>query len=317
MKLKDIYKICIDEGIKTDLRKKDQINKYLLNKKKEYKSLESNLKKFFDKESLTNPYSDTRILFGSLTKDIKRVLVGIDIDPSEILLADRLAQKGKTVDLVLAHHPEGRAWASFYDVMNLQTDVLSNLGIELDVAKDLMDKRIDKVSRRVHGSNHQRSTDVARLLKMPFMCCHTPADNHVASFLQKMMDKTKPMTLKAVVSFLLKEPEYKEAAFNNAGPKILIGNPKDKAGKVFVDMTGGTEGSKDIFPRMSQLGIKTLVCMHLSEEHFKKAKSEYLNVIIAGHIASDNLGINLLLDKVTKKEKLDILECSGYRRFKR
>nr|HPN89055.1 NGG1p interacting factor NIF3 [Candidatus Omnitrophota bacterium] len=71
-----------------------------------------------------------------------------------------------------------------------------------------------------------------------------------------------------------------------------------------------------IFARLSQAGIKTLVCMHLSEEHFKKVQTEYLNVIIAGHIASDNLGLNLLLDKIEKKNKLDIIACSGFRRFK-
>ena len=78
MKLKDIYKICVSEGIRTDLRRKDQINKCLLNKKKEYKDLKSNLKKFFDKESLINPYSDTRILFGNPNKEIKMI-------PSEYL----------------------------------------------------------------------------------------------------------------------------------------------------------------------------------------------------------------------------------------
>ena len=57
--------------------------------------------------------------------------------------------------------------------------------------------------------------------------------------------------------------------------------------------------------------------MHLSEEHFKKAKEERMNVIIAGHIASDNVGLNILLDSLEKKGKLKILTCSGFRRFSR
>jgi len=40
--------------------------------------------------------------------------------------------------------------------------------------------------------------------------------------------------------------------------------------------------------------------MHLSEEHFKNAKDEQINIVIAGHIASDTLGLNLLLDELEK-----------------
>ena len=82
-------------------------------------------------------------------------------------------------------------------------------------------------------------------------------------------------------------------------------------------MTGGTEGPKELFGRLSQAGVKTLVCMHLSEEHFSRAKPEHINVVIAGHIASDNLGMNLLLDKIETHEKLDLLCCSGFKRIKR
>ena len=45
--------------------------------------------------------------------------------------------------------------------------------------------------------------------------------------------------------------------------------------------------------------------------------AELIDVVVAGHIASDNLGINLLLDKLNKKTKLRIYECSGFRRVKR
>ena len=57
--------------------------------------------------------------------------------------------------------------------------------------------------------------------------------------------------------------------------------------------------------------------MHLSEEHFKQAKDEQVNVVIAGHIASDNLGLNLLLDQIEKAEKLKIINCSGFVRIRR
>ena len=49
----------------------------------------------------------------------------------------------------------------------------------------------------------------------------------------------------------------------------------------------------------------------------KKIKEERINIINAGHTASDNVGFNLLLDKVERKQKLSVIEVSGFRRFKR
>jgi hypothetical protein len=90
-------------------------------------------------------------------------------------------------------------------------------------------------------------------------------------------------------------------------------------GKIFLEMTGGTEGSKEVFDKFYKLGIRTLICMHLSEEHFKKVKDANLNVVIAGHISSDTLGLNLLLDRIEQeaKEEFQVTACSGFRRVKR
>ena len=317
MKLKEIYELFVREGIKTDLRTKGQVKKYLREKNKVYRRLSRDLRKFFDKENLRNPYADTRILFGAPEREIKRVMVGIDIEVGEILLADQLSRQGEEIDLIIAHHPEGIALAGLDDVMHLQTDVLINLGIEEKVAQGLMTKRIKEVGRRLHSANHTRIVDTARLLNRALMCCHTPSDNHVAGYLQALMDKKKPKTLKHIIDLLMKEPEYRDAVVNKAGPVILMGKAKDQAGRIFVDMTGGTEGSKEIFARLSQVGIKTILGMHLSEAHFERIKSEYLNVIIAGHIASDNLGMNLLLDKLERRGKFEIIECSGFKRIRR
>ncbi|MBP9854997.1 MAG: NGG1p interacting factor NIF3 [Candidatus Omnitrophica bacterium] len=317
MKLGKIYELLVQEGIKADPRPKKQIDQYFLQKKKEYRSAVLKQKKFFDKDSFFNPYADTRILHGDGNCEIKCILVGIDIDTAEVVLAEQLSRRGRKIDLILAHHPEGSALAGLYDVMHMQTDFLRNTGIEEGVANKLMKSRIDEVTRKLHSANHTRSVDTAKLLDIPMMCCHTPADNHVTTYLQKIMDKNKPKTLKHMIDLLMQEPEYRDATFNKAGPAILIGKETDKAGRIFVDMTGGTEGSAKIFGRMSQLGIDTLLGMHYSEEHYKSIQAEYMNVVNAGHISSDNLGINLLLDKLVTKYNIEIIECSGFRRFSR
>jgi len=317
LKLIDIYRTFVQEGIKADFRSPIEIKKKLSETRKNFRKLSSIRKRLFDKESLTNPFSDTRILHGDVQTHIKRILVGIDMEVAEVLLADRLSKDGRNIDLILAHHPEGVALAGLYDVMDLQTDVLRHLGFKAEIARSLMGKRIHEVNRRLHSANHTRAVDATKLLNIPMMCCHTPADNHVAGYLQKIMDAKKPKTLQSIIDLLLKEPEYQDGERHKAGPKILIGKSHDKAGRIFVDMTGGTEGSKEIFARLSQLGIDTLLCMHLSEEHYNRVKSEHLHVVNAGHMASDNLGMNLLLDKLLKKDFIEFIECSGFRRVRR
>lgn len=321
MKLKDLYNFIIQKGIEVDPRGKEEVEKDLKRKKEGYEALRHDDPDAlaFDIESLTNPYSDTRILFGDPDIEARNLLIGIDIEVGEILLAERLLSKGEKIDLVISHHPEGRAYANLYEVMHMQADILNKFGVPITVADDLLSQRIKEVERKLMPVNHRRAVDAAKLLGIPFMCMHTPADNCVTNHLQRLFDKKQPDTLKDILNILNEIHEYQDALKETAGPKITLGSKEKRAGKIFVDMTGGTEGAKDIFESISQAGIGTIVAMHLSEDHRKAAEKYHINVVIAGHISSDNLGMNLLLDEIEKVEPqgLGVLCCSGFKRFKR
>ncbi len=321
MKLKDIYSKAVAEGMENDPRGEEAVSMALAARKKEYDALKEEDRAYFDMESLLNPYADTRILSGTGEEEVHTVIVGIDIETPEILLVDALKARGRRVDAVVAHHPEGRAYANLYQVMGMQSDILGRAGVPINIAEDLMDGRVKEVQRRLMPVNHTRASDSARLLGIPFACFHTVADNMVSSYLERLFEEKEPATLSDVMDILKAVPEYKEGLLNGAGPNILIGSPKRKTGRIYVDMTGGTEGSKDIFQGMASSGIGTIVGMHLSEEHRKEAEKNHINVVIAGHIASDNLGVNLLFDGITRGETgdggLEIIECSGFKRISR
>ncbi len=261
-------------------------------------------------------YPDTAILYGKPNTQVKKILVGIDIEVAELLLADKIRER-EGLDLVISHHPEGMAYARLHEVMQLQVDMLVKLGLSREVAQEFLDERIREVERKVLPQNHTRPVDAARLLDMPFICVHTPADNQVYSFLKDLFAKEKPKKVEDILDLLKDIPEYKIATGNSAGPRVILGSPKRAVGKIAVEMTGGTEGPKDIFDKLYKNGVRTLVCMHLSEEHLKKAKDANLNVVIAGHVSSDVLGLNLLLDRIEKEEKLTIIGCSGFSRIRR
>jgi putative NIF3 family GTP cyclohydrolase 1 type 2 len=317
MKIEKLYKRAVDIGIENDLRGKEEIKRILKAENEKFKKLKDDEKESYDKDKLYNPFSDTRVLNGDLNTEVKKVIVGIDMGPGEILLTYLLnKEKGQKIDLIISHHPEGYALAQLYDVMKLQADLLASYGVNISVAEQLMEKRISEIERRLLPVNHNRSVDVARTLGIPMMCIHTPADNCVTNYLKKTFEKKKPYQLKDLMKALKNIPEYKKLEKMQVPPKIVSGSENSKCGKIYVDMTGGTAGSKEIFEKCANSGISTLVCMHLSEEHLENAKKAKLNAVIAGHISSDILGLNLLFDSLEKEEKLEYVSVSGFERIK-
>ncbi|MDR1720881.1 MAG: hypothetical protein LBR09_00570 [Endomicrobium sp.] len=319
MKLKEIHKLFVKEGIEADPRGLDIVKLNLLKRKEEYNALSDKKKKDYDIESLTNPYYDSRILYGDENTEIKTVMVGIDIETQEILLAKQLINLGNDIDLIIAHHPESYAYSTFYGVIEMQADILSKQGIPINVTEKIVSDRMKEVQRKVLPQNNERTYDAAKLLNIPFMTAHSVADNHVASFLQKEIEALKPVYLKEIMELLDKYPEYKHASEIGHAPLILEGSDYSRCGKVFVDMTGGAEGPLESFEKLETAGIGTIILMSLSSRGIREAEKHHLNIILAGHVSSDNLGLNLLFDKLENKtlEKLNFIECSGFRRFRR
>ena len=312
MKIQDIFNLAIKMGVEADLRGKDSVQKVLDNKKKKFENLPEKDKVEFDEDALVNPYSDSGIHNIFEDRDIKKVLVGIDVETEEILLAKELGD----IDLIIGHHPIGKALAKLADVMELQIDMFHQYGVPVHIAESLMRERMLEIMRRLNPSNHQREIDAARLMKMNLINVHTPCDNLAAKFLKDFILEKNPETLGELIEALKEIPEYKEAIKIGTGPKIFVGNPDNRCGKIAVGFTGGTGGSSKLYERLSQAGVGTIVDMHVSEEHKKEAEAAHLNIVIAGHISSDSLGVNLLMDEL-EKQGIEIVPCSGFTRFSR
>ena len=316
MKLEEIYELAIEMGIEGDVREEEELEEKLEDAKEEYEELEGKDKEVFDKQRLKNPFQDSRLLHGDPDTEVESILTGINIDTGEIMLADRLSEKGEEIDLVLGHHPRGIGLASLHEVMELQKDMLEEWGVPINVAEGMVKERMKEVERKVKGANYNQSLDAAKLLDIPMMCLHTVTDNLVESFLTEKIEDEEFKKVEDVFDFLKDIPEYHEARKFNAGPDRLVGSEDNRAGKVVVEMTGGTEGSKDSYEKLAEAGVGTIIGMHLSEDHREKVEENHINYIIAGHMASDSLGLNVFLDELEKKG-IDIVPCSGFIRFSR
>lgn len=319
MTIQQIYKLAIEIGVKADFRPKSEIEKHLKRIKEKYKKLSSDEQKLFDMEKLTNPFTDTRIHFDSGEKNIKRVMAGIDIDSSEILTARHLSDSNpkKKVDLLIGHHPVGKGLADLSQVMHIQADILAQYGVPINIAESVLKEKISEVSRSIDPVNHYKPVDTARILDISYMNVHTPADNLVAKFIKNKVERAKPEYVSEVLKILNAIPEYREATKRGAGPRLFTGSEDNHTGKiVLTELTGGTEGSPKIYEKMAQAGIGTIISMHQSEEHRKEAEKAHINVVIAGHISSDSIGMNLFLDELEKRG-IEIVPCSGLIRYSR
>ena len=317
--IQQIYDLVIATGRKNDPRTKKEIDLQLKEARDEHKKLDKKKKPFFDKDRLKNPYADSRVLHGKMSTKVKTLFACVDAEVQEVLLVNELRKQGKKIDLIFTHHPEGRALMDLTKVMPIQEAVMGDLGVPINVVEKLLDPRAKKIDRSLHADNFNRVADAARLLDIPFMNCHTPADNHVHKFLEKFVKekRTKMRYLKDLTEALLDIPEFAAGAKMSSAPVVIAGNPNSKLGKVAVTgMTGGTSGNEDIYEALNKAGVSTILTMHMSEAHREKAEKQHLNIIVTGHMSSDSLGMNLILDQFEKKG-VKVISGGGLIRIKR
>ena len=319
MKLYDAYRLAIETGMSRDPRPKDEVDKVLSDARESMDKLPEDRRDLFDQERLWNPYADSRFsCMAEEARDIEAecLMWGIDIGTGEVLLADRLREKGKTISAVVAHHPIGTARTRFPEVMWMQADMYHDAGVPINVSEGLMRPRMDDVLRGVMGSNYNQAVDAARLLGIPLFNVHSPADNMVQDYMTRMFERAEPRTLKDIIDTLYTEPEFRDAARFNSPPTIMVGSKDSRCGRVICKMTGGTSGPKEIYEKLADAGVGTVVGMHFPESHIEEARKNNVNIVISGHMSSDSLGVNLICD-VWERHGIDVLPCSGFTRHSR
>ena len=97
--------------------------------------------------------------------------------------------------------------------------------------------------------------------------------------------------------------------------ELLIGKDgveKLKKSEVAIFGLGGV-GSY-VVEALARSGVSTIIVMNISDKLLDECKKYYINVVCAGHMSSDSLGINLLFKAIKEKtkENFEIIPASGY-----
>lgn len=126
--------------------------------------------------------------------------------------------------------------------------------------------------------------------------------------LEKALSGQERPTVGDVVEAMLELPEFKNALTK---PKVRVGSEKDYAGKIVVTMSRGTGGGPKVDLAYFEAGVGTLVVLHAQEDVLKAVREQDIgNIIVVGHMASDSLGRNRILDAL-KEKGLEATRISG------
>jgi len=251
------------------------------------------------------PY-DTDVIVAGL--DIKKVLIGIDMETPELLLAKDLGY-----DCVVSHHPKADTCVvDFAKVMDVQIHRMVKEGVPINKAQKALKKQKLSVDMGRHASNYDRVSSAARLMNMPYLNIHIPADFITEEIVQTKLDKVFQDKSKTKLKDIIEELNSWEYYKNKvAQPVIRVGSNDDYAGKISVLMAGGTNGGVEVYKSYFEAGVGTIIAMHVPENVKIAVQEQNIgNIIIAPHMPSDSIGL-LEIVKAWRKEGVEVTCMSG------
>jgi hypothetical protein len=245
-------------------------------------------------------YPDSGIVFCSdVNRPIRRIAALIDCSPFDLFFAKQVLG----CDLVVTHHPLAKMLSGLPDMLLQQGDNISSYGTSADQLRPALERARDASYREITGSNFLREEQLARLLDINVVSLHTVADNAGVMVLKYHLDEKKPKTLGETIDLLETIPEYRVAKREGCGPFISLGAASDALGAVALsEFIGGNESDVSVLRALRAAGIQTILCPHFSEEYHAETKRLGMHLIYCGHLASDSIGMNVLLNAFMKRD---------------
>ena len=228
-------------------------------------------------------------------RNLRRILVAIDVGVSELLLAQNL-----NCDGVIAHHPAGgKAQLEGYKVFLRHIEQMKAAGVPAQIAEEAVKSKYRVLDIQHHPENYDQVPNAAKKLGLPLVTIHSPCDEMGRRMIvQAIRGADEDATVRQLVSGIGALPEFRGA---ETRIEVRLGSPDRKAGKVAISHACYTNGGYDVAKAYFQHGVGTLSYIHISEADLTKLASDgFANLVVLGHIASDWLGINRLLRELEK-----------------
>ncbi len=227
-------------------------------------------------------------------KNINKVLLCIDADPAELMVAKNLG-----CDAVIAHHPIGKASLNFHLVFDRHVDYMLEHGIPKQVAEEAVQKLKERVALRSHTTIYTQTVATAEKLKMPLVNIHLPCDELMRRTILAQLKSSRIEKVSDIKPSVELIPEFKNAATE---VQVPYGDPSSKAGKYALVVAAGTNGGYPVAKAYFEHGISTVIYLHVNGEDLAKLKEDKVkgNLVILGHLAGDSVGLNQLADALER-----------------
>lgn len=228
---------------------------------------------------------------------IETALVGIDLESPEIQLAAR-----EGYDLALAHHPVGEsARLDFIGVLSRQIEFMTDHGVPVEEAEVAVSDLRENVAFGAHSANYRHDPSVAELLDQPYMNSHlAPDEIGRRRFIEIAEEVGEDATVGDFVDALGEIPELREA---ETDVEVRVGSEENSLGEVAVHHAAGTNGGADVARAYFENGVDTILYIHVGAGDARELREEFggKNLVVTGHIASDAIGLNVLIDALEER----------------
>jgi hypothetical protein len=186
-------------------------------------------------------------------------------------------------------------------------------GIPAEIARNKMLDRRRPVAHALHSANYDRVVDAARQLEIPMMNIHLAADligrQYFIDFVGRVV-KGGATTAGGLVGQLKTIPEMEASLVQ---PELWLGDAENPVGRWLVQMAAGTNGGAAVYRTYYDYAIDTILAMHIDERDLMELEllqRPGANLVITGHMPSDSIGMNRVIDAL-EKQGLEVIAGSG------
>ncbi|WP_435063816.1 hypothetical protein [Halobaculum sp. EA56] len=232
-------------------------------------------------------------------EDVETALVGIDLESAEIKLAHDLGY-----DLALAHHPTGMsARLDFPEVLDTQVEFMTDHGVPREVAEDAVSDLRSRMDHGAHSDNYRHDPSVAELLDQPYLNTHLAPDEYGRRVFREVADgMADDATAGDFVDALGGIPELAAA---DTEVRLRVGDRGNDLGEVAVHHAAGTNGGASVARAYFEHGVDTVLYIHVGAGDTADLREEFgdegKNLVVTGHVASDAIGMNALVDALEER----------------
>jgi len=227
--------------------------------------------------------------------DVRRILIGIDVDPGVLVMAKQLAY-----DLVISHHPTGGlAVLNFPEVLARHGDILERHGVPRAAARAAVLEMQRGRQPGAHAENYDHLPSVARLLGIGLMCIHNPCDEIGRRVMHETLQEKlgEAPRVRDAIAILSGLPEFRAAKTRIV---LRMGRDDNPLGRWAVHHGAGTNGGFVIARTAFDHGIDTVFYIHVDAASLHRLHETYgedgaKNLVVTGHVASDSIGLNVLV----------------------